>query len=112
MANIYFGGSMDYNMAVYNVYAKIAENPVGRVIIDAINGSKKDLTFVPYNKGKQALYGDHALTTPDNPAAGAPEGVSRAGNAYWSRGKDDNPYTRADERYDMVPPGMVGTGNG
>ena len=31
---------MDYNMAVYNVYAKITENPVGRVIIDAINRTK------------------------------------------------------------------------
>ena len=40
MGSIYFGGPMDYNMAVYNVYAKIAENPVGRVIIDAINRTK------------------------------------------------------------------------
>ena len=30
MGSIYFGGPMDYNMAVYNVYAKIAENPVGQ----------------------------------------------------------------------------------
>ena len=112
MGSIYFGGPMDYNMAVYNVYAKIAENPVGRVIIDAINRTKKDLTFVPYNKGKQALYGDNAVTAPDDAAAGAPEGVSQAGKAYWYRGNDDNPYTRADERYDMVPPGMVGTGKG
>jgi len=34
MGSIYFGGPMDYNMAVYNVYAKIAENPVGQLIID------------------------------------------------------------------------------
>ena len=112
MGNIYFGGPMDYNMAAYNVYAKIAENPVGQVIIDAINRTKKDLTFVPYNKGKQALYGDNAVTAPDDSAAGAPDGVSRAGNAYWYVGKEDNPYTRADERYDMMPPGMVGKGTG
>ena len=112
MGNIYFGGSLEYNMAAYRVYSKIAENPVGQVIINAIMRTKKELTLVPYNKGKQALYGDNALTKPDNPAAGAPGGVSRVGGAYWYAGKDDNPYTRADERYDMVPPGMVGTGSG
>ena len=85
MGNIYFGGPMDYNMAVYNVYAKIAENPVGQVIIDAINRTKKDLTFELYNKGEQPLYGDNAITAPDDwrrvrrmvcPGPGMPIGTS------------------------------------
>ena len=69
------------------------------------------------DKGMAARIGDdNASTSPRNLEDAAPAGASRAPadptKPYWFKGNPDHPATREDEREDMAPLGMVGTGKG
>ena len=76
---------------------------------------KPDLTIVPYDVGKAAVYGTcNASAHADNPRDAAPEGISGnlAGESAWYAGKEDNPMTPDDTRYTRMPNGVKGTGDG
>ncbi len=97
------GETPGYEHAVKNVLDQIAGNYLGPVIFGGIITSKKRMTIVPYDKGKAANYGHcNAGVSADNPHDAAPDGV-RGGvkGAGWFIGRDDNPNTSEDERYDQ-----------
>jgi hypothetical protein len=53
----------------------------------------------------------NAATKGVQPQATAPKGVSARTNTFF-RGDSDNPLTREDERYNLVPQSWMGTGEG
>jgi hypothetical protein len=77
------------------------------------NIDDKDLTIVPFDRGKAAIYGDcNATARADSPRDAAPEGISGTlpGASAWYAGKGDDPSTPLrDERYDRMPYGLSGT---
>jgi hypothetical protein len=97
---------------------KINRNRVGSLFIDRIEHHKKVVHIYPMDKGMVERIGSNTANThPRKGVDGAPAGASRAPKdpaktPYWYRGNPDNPATSEDERYDMVPRGMVGTGKG
>jgi hypothetical protein len=91
----------------------INRNRVGTVLIDRLEHHKKSVRIYPMDKGMAARIGDdNASTNPRNPVDSAPAGASHRAAPYWYRGNADHPATREDERFDMVPAGLVGTGKG
>lgn len=92
---------------------KINSNRVGTLFIDRIEHHKKIVWIYPMDAGMAARIGsDNANTSPRENEDSAPKGASGRQQPYWYRGNADNPATREDERDDMVPPGLVGTGKG
>jgi hypothetical protein len=92
----------------------ISKNRVGAVFISRLEQHKKLVSIYPMDAGMAARIGaDNASTNPREAADSAPKGASNRQRPYWYRGNPDNPATPGDdERDDMVPPGLVGTGKG
>ena len=110
---IEISGPRDYVDAIKGVLDTVAGNYLGPVILGGIIATKKDLTIVPYDKGKAAVSGDcNAITRPDHARNAAPDGV-RGGQkgAGWFLGRMDNPATDKDDRYDQQEH-KVGAGTG
>ena len=116
MGKISIEGSPAYQQSIRDVLATIRKNPVGEIIAHSIeNIDGRDLTIVPWDAGKAAVYGDcNAAAHPDNFRDAAPKGISGTltGDSAWYAGHDDNPRTRDDERYDRMPYSVKGTGEG
>jgi hypothetical protein len=92
----------------------ISKNRVGAVFIPRLEQHKKLVSIYPMDAGMAARIGaDNANTSPREAADSAPKGASARQRPYWYRGNADNPATPGDdERDDMVPLGLVGTGKG
>jgi hypothetical protein len=115
MGEINIDGTPDYEGSVADVLKTIKRNMVGNIIVGAIEGQDRDLTLVPFDKGKAAVYGDcNATTRSENLRASAPEGItgSLPGASGWYAGHNDDPRTSKDERDDRVPYPLKGTGAG
>jgi Effector protein len=116
MGNINFAQIDDYPQKMNAVYTMISGNPVGKVIIDDIKATSRDLTFKPRKQTDIAKYGVcDAGTEALDQAAAAPRGVGGKGPAIWYKGYPDDVTTRGvDERYE--PSNIVtddkGTGEG
>lgn len=113
MGSIYFADNPLYMSKAFPIYEKVLNNEVGSIIVGEIKSTDRDLTFMPRDAGKVAVAGRcNADTHAENAADGAPKGVSGAGPALWFRGNQDNPRTPEDEREDLMPNGITGTGKG
>jgi hypothetical protein len=115
MGNINFTKIGDYAGKIGPVYDKIASNPVGKVIIDDIKATSRDLTFKPRQKTDVDQYGVcDAGTLGLDQAAARPNGVGGNGPAIWYTGQPDNAMTPTDERYDRsnIRTDITGTGEG
>jgi hypothetical protein len=103
MGNIYFTDIGDYASKAYAVYAKILSNPVGKVIIDDMKATSRDLTFKPRKQTDIEKYGvcDAGTQALDQEAA-APKGVGGDGPVgIWYKGYPDDLTTPdKDERYE------------
>jgi hypothetical protein len=116
MGNISFTKIDDYAGKIGPIYDKIASNPVGKVIIDDIKATSRDLIFKPRTKTDIDQYGvcdagTHAL----DQAAARPNGVGGKGPAIWYTGQQDKPLTaNTDERYEPsnIRTDITGTGEG
>lgn len=105
--------STDYFKSVASNLTMINQNRVGAVFITRLQRNKKIVTIYPMDDGMAARIGaDNANTSPRKAADSAPKGASDRQQPYWYRGDPDVLGTREDERYDMVPRGVVGTGKG
>lgn len=119
MAGIAPKGTPDYQQGVKDVLRQIGLNPVGKVIVAAIDNTRKDLTVVPLSewsgKGEKHCRG---LALPEDPLTSAPKGIASKGvgiREKWYAGKrddqdgvtDDN-----DERYDPYGKDKVAQGGG
>jgi Effector protein len=104
----------DYYGSVGNLLHMINKNRVGAVFISRLEQHKKLVSIYPMDAGMAARIGaDNANTHAREAEDSAPKGASNRQQPYWYRGNPDNPATRReDERDDMVPPGLVGTGKG
>jgi hypothetical protein len=94
MGNISFTKIDDYAGKIGPIYDKIASNPVGKVIIDDIKATSRDLIFKPRTKTDIDQYGvcdagTHAL----DQAAARPNGVGGNGPAIWYTGQPDTAMT-------------------
>ncbi len=116
MAGAYVKGPGDYRKAVQELVTQIGGNPVGKVILAAISGTKNDLMILPLSewngKGEKHC---RAITRPKDHLTSAPKGTGgktsdRRNKLYL--GKDDDPDTDDDERYDAANPSQVATGGG
>jgi hypothetical protein len=116
MGNINFTKIGDYAGKIGPVYDKIASNPVGKVIIDDIKATSRDLTFKPRKKTDVDQYGVcDASTLGLDEAAARPNGVGGKGPALWYTGQPDKAMTpNTDERYDPtnIRTDVTGTGEG
>src|SRR5215217_3702441 len=103
-----------YYDSVGNCLHMINKNRVGALFIPRIEHHKNKVSIYPVDAGVAARIGaDNANTSPREAADSAPKGASNRQQPYWYRGNADNPATRReDERDDMVPAGLVGTGKG
>ena len=113
MGKIIIDGPDDYETAVESVIETIRKNEVGRVIVDGIEGTNKDLRIVPFSRGDAAVHGEcNAMAHPDSARDSAPKGIS--GPTGWYAGDSDNPRTSPeDERYNPQRPwNLKGTGAG
>jgi Effector protein len=101
MGNINFAQIDDYPRKIGAVYDKILSNPVGKVIIDDIKATSRDLTFKPRKQTDIEKYGVcDAGTQALDQAAAAPNGVGGNGPAIWYKGYPDDVTTPNDERYE------------
>jgi hypothetical protein len=116
MSKIKIDGTAAFERSVTDVLATIRRNPVGDIIASSIENIKnRNITIVPWDAGKAAVYGEcNATAHADNIRDAAPEGASGllVGDSGWYAGHDDNRMTLADERYDRMPYGLKGTGDG
>lgn len=88
-------GTPSYEQTTEKVLKLVVGTPVGQVILNAIKATDKDLTIVPYHRGKAAAYGAcNSSAKADDPRAAAPEGV-RGGQkgSPWYSGKADDSRT-------------------
>lgn len=121
MALITALGDKDYADKITDLVKAIKANAVGRVIVEGIESSSKELTIIPESERPKGSFdpnrtytGSVAATFPVTAdgkpgyAAGTPLGVSRTGKGLrdkWYAGKADNPETEdIDERYDPALP--------
>jgi hypothetical protein len=57
MGDIYFTQVGVYASKIYPIYTNILSNPVGKLIIDEIKATSRDLTFKPRKKTDVDQYG-------------------------------------------------------
>jgi hypothetical protein len=116
MGNIQFAEVGEYHQKMNAVYATISGNPVGKVIIDDIKATSRDLTFKPRKQMDIAKYGVcDAGTDALDQAAAAPKGVGGKGPAIWYKGYPDDVTTPdTDERFERSnnKTDDMGTGEG
>jgi hypothetical protein len=111
MSNININGAGDYTRSVEQQLTKIRSNPVGLRIFRSIEDGKRDVVISPYTD----VSNPNADTTAKDSKAAAPKGVSgtyRTDHGAWYIGDKDDPKTSKDERYNGMPPGIQGTGEG
>jgi Effector protein len=116
MGTIYFTQVGDYASKAYALYAKILSNPVGKVIIDDMKATSRDLTFKPRKQTDIDQYGVcDAGTLALDQAAAHPNGVGGNGPAIWYKGQPDDVMTSdKDERFEKsnIKTNDTGTGAG
>lgn len=103
------GPDDDFSYAgnVVRVLESIKGNRAGAVLIRLIGSNRRDLTIVPYTAADMQDHGFcNAITEADNERDATPEGI----NPYL--GRDDDPRTPEDERYQQERQGFRGTGDG
>lgn len=102
-----------HKAAVEEVIAKAEKSAVGKVLLADMEATKKKLIIKPYD-GSDPVFGPcNASTRALSPADSAPDGVGAAPQAPFYRGNPDSIYTTdKDERFDLAPPGLIGTGKG
>ncbi|HEY2018137.1 MAG TPA: M91 family zinc metallopeptidase [Bryobacteraceae bacterium] len=110
---IYFDGTNEYTMKLYDIYSKILKNEAGQVIVEGIRDTGKDLVFMP-RTGRDAethVCNADTYVPPSQREDRSPYGVSKLNGNYY-HGDDDDPDTPEDERYIQVNTGRIGTGKG
>jgi hypothetical protein len=115
MGTVYFTQVGDYASKAYAIYTKILSNPVGKLIIEEIKGTSRDLTFKPRGTTDVDQYGVcDAGTLALDQAAAHPNGVGGKGPAIWYTGQPDKQMTPADERLEdsNINRSDTGTGEG
>jgi hypothetical protein len=107
-------GTPDYQRSINGLWGQLKTKSVGRTITSSIEVSNRDLTIQPYDAGKVAVNGDdNALTTADNLNDAAAKGMSNSVlRVPLYRGRIVNQNTGEDERYELMPDGVKGTGKG
>ncbi len=86
MGDIYFTQVGVYASKIYPIYTKILSNPVGKLIIDEIKATSRDLTFKPRKKTDIDQYGVcDAGTLALDEAAAHPNGVGGKGRRFGTR---------------------------
>jgi Effector protein len=114
MSQIKIGGTLPYTLSVMDVLKAIRRNRVGNIIASNIEALDKDLVIVPFDASHVEKLGEcNASAREDNLRDAAPKGISGnlVGESAWYQGKEDDPRTLQDERYDRRY-GIKGTGEG
>jgi hypothetical protein len=112
MGGIFFTSVGDYPAKTYKVYDKILNNPVGKVIVDGIKATSRDLTFKPRTQTDIDTYGVcDAHTLALDPPGAYPKGVGGNGSAMY-KGHPDDVKTPKDERFDKSNIDTIDTGTG
>jgi len=95
---------------------QIARNPVGQVILKAINDTEKDLTIVPLSKLGDGTATCNAFAASRDKFRAAPQGIGgkgATGRNIWYDGSYDDPRTpKIDERFTRVDEISKATGGG
>jgi hypothetical protein len=116
MGQLFFALVGDYPAKTYKVYDKILNNPVGKVIVDGIKATSRDLTFKPRTQTDIDKYGVcDAGTAALDPLAAYPKGVGGNSSANLYKGiVDDVKTLNVDEGLDPsnIDTKHTGTGAG